>query len=118
MRSITHCKEAFIHGDKVHDLTKSNIRADKLELCTDKLIATHPKIERKGAAHPYTSLNCATCRHLSGSDSRNRPAPVAESHEVRAKFLCSKNSGENRLCSQSYGVDFLSKKALTVPDTF
>jgi hypothetical protein len=23
----------------------------------DKLIATYPKIERKGAAHPYTSLN-------------------------------------------------------------
>ncbi len=35
---------------------KSNIPADKLELY-EKVIATHPKIERKGAAHPYTSLN-------------------------------------------------------------
>ncbi len=30
---------------------KSNVPADKLELY-NKLIATHPKIERKGAAHP------------------------------------------------------------------
>jgi TfoX/Sxy family transcriptional regulator of competence genes len=35
---------------------KSNIPADKSELY-DKLIATHPKIERKGAAMGYTSLN-------------------------------------------------------------
>lgn len=35
---------------------KSDIPADKLELY-EKLIATNPKIERKGATHPYTSLN-------------------------------------------------------------
>jgi hypothetical protein len=35
---------------------KPNIPADKLALY-DKLIATHPEIERKGAANPYTSLN-------------------------------------------------------------
>lgn len=35
---------------------KPDIPADKLALY-DKLIATHPKIERKGAANPYTSLN-------------------------------------------------------------
>jgi hypothetical protein len=35
---------------------KSSIPADKSELY-DKLIATHPKIERKGAAMGYTSLN-------------------------------------------------------------
>ena len=33
-----------------------DIPADKLALY-DKLIATHPEIERKGAASPYTSLN-------------------------------------------------------------
>jgi hypothetical protein len=35
---------------------KSIIPADKLELY-DQLIATHPKIERKGATMGYTSLN-------------------------------------------------------------
>jgi hypothetical protein len=35
---------------------KPNIPADQLALY-DKLIATHPEIERKGAANPYTSLN-------------------------------------------------------------
>jgi hypothetical protein len=34
---------------------KSSIPADKLELY-DKLMATHPKIERKGASTGYTSL--------------------------------------------------------------
>jgi hypothetical protein len=35
---------------------KSTIPPDKLELY-EKLIATNPNIERKGAVHPYTSLN-------------------------------------------------------------
>lgn len=35
---------------------KSSIPADKSELY-DKLIATHPKIERKGASMGYTALN-------------------------------------------------------------
>ncbi len=35
---------------------KSKIPAAKLELY-EKLIATHPNIERKGDVHPYTSLN-------------------------------------------------------------
>jgi TfoX/Sxy family transcriptional regulator of competence genes len=35
---------------------KSNIPAEKSELY-DKLIATHPRIERKGVAMGYTSLN-------------------------------------------------------------
>lgn len=35
---------------------KPDIPADRLALY-DKLIATHPEIERKGAANPYTSHN-------------------------------------------------------------
>jgi hypothetical protein len=35
---------------------KSKIPPAKLDLY-EKLIATHPEIERKGAVHPYTSLN-------------------------------------------------------------
>jgi hypothetical protein len=37
-------------------MPKHNIPADKLALY-EKLIATNPKIKRKGAANPYTSLN-------------------------------------------------------------
>jgi hypothetical protein len=33
-----------------------NLPPDKIALY-DKLVATNPKIERKGAANPYTSLN-------------------------------------------------------------
>ena len=33
-----------------------NLPPDKIALY-DKLIATNPKIERKGASNPYTSLN-------------------------------------------------------------
>jgi hypothetical protein len=36
-----------------------NLPPDKIAVY-DKLIATNPKIERKGAANPYTSLK-ATC---------------------------------------------------------
>jgi TfoX/Sxy family transcriptional regulator of competence genes len=32
-------------------------KADRTVDLYDKLIATHPEIERKGAANPYTSLN-------------------------------------------------------------
>ena len=35
---------------------KNNIPGDKLERY-DKLVRTNPKIERRGAANPYTSLN-------------------------------------------------------------
>jgi hypothetical protein len=35
---------------------KSTISSRKIALY-DQLIATNPKIERKGAANPYTSLN-------------------------------------------------------------
>jgi hypothetical protein len=35
---------------------ENNISADKLELY-EKLVATNPKVKRRGAANPYTSLN-------------------------------------------------------------
>ena len=37
-------------------LRKTNITPEKLALY-ERLIATHPQIERKGANNPYTSLN-------------------------------------------------------------
>ncbi len=45
-----------IPADKLALMPKHNIPADKLALY-EKLIATNPKIKRKGAANPYTSLN-------------------------------------------------------------
>ena len=47
---------------------KNNIPADKLELY-DQLIATNPKIQRKGAANPYTSLNGHMFSYLNPSGS-------------------------------------------------
>ena len=35
---------------------KNNVAADKLALY-EKLVAANPGVERKGATHPYTSLN-------------------------------------------------------------
>lgn len=35
---------------------ESKIPPEKLELY-EKLLATHPEIDRKGVAHPYTSVN-------------------------------------------------------------
>jgi TfoX/Sxy family transcriptional regulator of competence genes len=37
--------------------TKKKVAPSQNELLYDKLIATNPKIERKGDANPYTSLN-------------------------------------------------------------
>jgi hypothetical protein len=36
---------------------KKNMQSAETIALYDKLIATHPEIERKGAANPYTSLN-------------------------------------------------------------
>jgi len=51
---------------------KNSPAAAKVDLKVDlydKLIATHPEIERKGAANPHTSLNghIFAIRHDSGS---------------------------------------------------
>jgi hypothetical protein len=49
--------ESFpLEGKIVATPKKNNIPADKLELY-EKLVATNPKVQRKGAANPYTSLN-------------------------------------------------------------
>ena len=42
--------------DTIATQRQPNLPPDKIALY-DKLIATNPKIERKGAANPYTSLN-------------------------------------------------------------
>jgi hypothetical protein len=49
----------------------------------DKLIATHPEIERKGAANPYTSLNGNMFTLLHGS----RRLAIRLQEDKRKEFL-------------------------------
>ena len=55
-------------------MPKHNIPADKLALY-DKLIATNPKIKRKGTANPYTSLNGHMFTYLNPSGSLDLRLP-------------------------------------------
>ena len=85
---------------------KPNIPPDKLALY-DKLIATHPEIERKGAANPYTSLNGHMFSLLLG------PSGVMAlrlPEDEREKFL---KKYKTTLC-EAYGV--VMKEYVTVPD--
>jgi len=49
----------------------------------DKLIATHPEIERKGAANPYTSLN----GHMFTLLHNSRSLAIRLPEDKRAEFL-------------------------------
>ncbi|MGO9519569.1 MAG: hypothetical protein ACLPND_21235 [Candidatus Korobacteraceae bacterium] len=84
---------------------KSDIPVEKLELY-EKLIATNPKIERKGATHPYTSLNGNMFTLL------NPPGTLAIrlSAEDREKFL----KKYKTTLFEAYGV--VMKEYVTVPD--
>ena len=85
---------------------KPNIPVDKIALY-DKLIATHPEIERKGAANPYTSCNGHMFTVLLG------PAGVMAlrlPEEEREKFL----KKYNTTLYEAYGV--VMKEYVTVPD--
>ena len=79
--------------------------ADKLALY-EKLVATNPKVERKGATVPYTSLNGHMFSYLSkeGRLALRLPAPEREA------FLRKYNA---TLCS-SYGV--VQPEYVEVPD--
>ena len=84
---------------------KSNIPAETLVLY-EKLIAATPGIERKGATHPYTSLNgnMFSCLHPPGSLALRLP------ENEREKFLRKYNT----TLFESYGV--VQKEYVTVPD--
>jgi hypothetical protein len=72
----------------------------------DKLVATNPKVERKGAANPYTSLNGHMFSYLHPSGSMALRLPEGE----REKFL--KKYGAKLF--EAYGV--VQKEYATVPD--
>jgi hypothetical protein len=84
---------------------KNNIPADKLDLY-EKLVATNPKIERKGAANPYTSLNGHMFTYLNPSGSLALRLPADE----REKFL----KKYKTTLFEAYGA--VMKEYVTVPD--
>ena|ERR1700675_3627684 len=84
---------------------KSTIPADKSELY-DKLIATHPKIERKGAAMGYTSLN----GHMFSLLGRSGVLALRLPAEEREKFL----KKYKTTLHEAYGV--VMKEYVSVPD--
>jgi hypothetical protein len=85
---------------------KETASADQLELYA-RLVATNPRIERKGATHPYTSLNghMFSCLHPCGSMALRLPK------EERDKFL----KKYNTTLFVAYGV--VQTEYVTVPDT-
>ena len=82
------------------------IATTKVELY-DKLIATNPKIERKGAANPYTSLNghMFTLLHQSGTLAIRLPQDKREEFLQKYKTTLFK----------AYGV--VMREYVTVPDS-
>jgi hypothetical protein len=85
---------------------KSNIPADKLDLY-EKLIATNPKIDRKGAVHPYTSLNGHMFTYLDQTGVMGMRLPQDEVEAFLKKYKTT--------LFESYGV--VKKDYVTVPDT-
>lgn len=85
---------------------KSSIPADKSELY-DKLLATHPKIERKGAAMGYTSLNGHMFTLLGPSGTLALRLP----EEEREKFLTKYKAKLH----EAYGA--VMKEYVSVPDS-
>ena len=84
---------------------KSAIPADKLDLY-EKLIATLPEIERKGAVHPYTSVNGHMFTYLDQSGTLGLRLPQEEVEAFLKKYKTT--------LFESYGV--VKKDYVTVPD--
>jgi TfoX/Sxy family transcriptional regulator of competence genes len=85
---------------------KPDIPADKLALY-EKLIATMPEIERKGAANPYTSLNGHMFSLLLGPKG---VMALRLPEEEREKFL----KKHNTTLYEAYGA--VMREYVTVPD--
>jgi hypothetical protein len=64
---------------------KCNIPAEKQALY-DKLLASNPEIERKGAARPYTSLNGHMFTYLNPSGTLALRLPEREREEFLKKY--------------------------------
>jgi hypothetical protein len=68
---------------------KSKIPAEKMQLY-ERLIASVPKIERKGAVHPYTSLNGHMFTYLdqTGTLGMRLPAEELEAFLKNIRHVC------------------------------
>jgi hypothetical protein len=84
---------------------KSSIPQEKLALY-EKLLATHPAIERKGDVHPYTSLNGHMFTYLDQTGTLGIRLPHEEAEAFLAKY--------NTTLFESYGV--VKKDWVKVPD--
>lgn len=84
---------------------KSGIAADKLELY-DKVIATNPKVERRGGANAYTSLN----GHMFSLLLPGRPLALRLPEDAREDFL----KKHKTTLFEAYGA--VMKEYVTVPD--
>jgi len=83
----------------------SGLSADKLGLY-EKLVATVPAVERKGATIPYTACNGHMFSYLSKAGTLALRLP----EDARATFL---NKYKTTLCKQ-YGI--VQKEYVEVPD--
>src|SRR5580704_1861209 len=84
---------------------KCNIPADKQALY-DKLLATNPKIEQKGAANPYTSLNGHMFTYLNSSGTLALRLPEKEREEFLENYKTT--------LFEAYGA--IMKEYVAVPD--
>ncbi len=88
---------------------KSSARDNRVDFRVDlydKLIATHPEIERKGAANPYTSVNGHMFTLLHGSRSLAIRLPEDKRQEFLTKYKTT--------LFEAYGA--VMKEYVAVPD--
>jgi hypothetical protein len=84
---------------------KASAPSENVELY-EKLVALFPEVERKGATHPYTSINGNMFSYLHPSGSMALRLPEDE----RKKFL----KKHKTTLFQAYGI--VQKEYVTVPD--
>src|ERR1051326_8096845 len=84
---------------------KSKAPAETVELY-DRLVGTNPKVERKGAGNPYTSVNGHMFSYLHPSGSMALRLPEGEREKFLAKY-------KTKLF-EAYGI--VQKEYVTVPD--
>ena len=106
LRPTAHVRVDGHRENAVGTKRKCNIPADKQALY-DKLLAASPKIERKGAANPYTSLNGHMFTYLNPSGTLALRLPEEERKQFLKKYKTT--------LFKAYGS--VMKEYVTVPDS-
>jgi len=86
--------------------SKSTLKADKIELY-DKLLASIPKLERRGSANPYTAVNGNMFTLLHQSQTLAMRLPDDKREEFLKKYKTT--------LFEAYGT--VMKEYVTVPDS-